>query len=286
MRCDCNVSVRAPGDELGTRCEIKNVNSIRFVMQAIEYEARRQIEVIEDGGTIVQETRLFDCDRGETRSMRSQGGRARLPLFPRSRSAAAGARSGVGRGDQARPAGTAGRQEGALRVGDYGLSPYDAGVLVAEQAQRGLFRGGREGPRRQARRQLGDGRSVRRAQQARASDIEESPVTATALGALLDLIATTRSPAASPRTCSRRWSRPARAPARSSRSAACARSPTPARSRRRSTPCSRANADKVAEYRSGKDKLFGFFVGQVMKATDGKANPAVVNEMLKKKLAG
>ncbi len=89
LRADINVSVRRPGEKLGTRCEIKNVNSIRFAAQAIEHEARRQVEIIEDGGAIEQETRLFDPDRGETRSMRSQGGGARLPLFPRPRSAAA-----------------------------------------------------------------------------------------------------------------------------------------------------------------------------------------------------
>jgi aspartyl-tRNA(Asn)/glutamyl-tRNA(Gln) amidotransferase subunit B len=82
MRCDCNVSVRRPGGELGTRCEIKNVNSIRFVMQAIEYEARRQIEIIEDGGTIRQETRLFDSGRGETRSMRSKEDAHDYRYFP------------------------------------------------------------------------------------------------------------------------------------------------------------------------------------------------------------
>ena len=95
LRADVNVSVRKPGEPLGTRCEIKNVNSIRFVGQAIEHEARRQIEIIEDGGTIDQETRLFDPNKGETRSMRSQGGGARLPLFPRPRSAAAGVRPGL-----------------------------------------------------------------------------------------------------------------------------------------------------------------------------------------------
>ncbi len=89
LRADVNVSVRKPGAPLGTRCEIKNMNSIRFIGQAIEHEARRQIEIIEDGGTIEQETRLFDPDKGETRSMRTQGGGARLSLFPRSGPAAA-----------------------------------------------------------------------------------------------------------------------------------------------------------------------------------------------------
>ena len=82
MRCDVNVSVRKPGDEYGTRCEIKNVNSIRFVQQAIEYEARRQVEILEDGGSIKQETRLFDANRGETRSMRSKEDAHDYRYFP------------------------------------------------------------------------------------------------------------------------------------------------------------------------------------------------------------
>ena len=96
FRCDANVSVRRAGEPLGTRCEIKNLNSFRFLEKAIEFEVRRQIEVIEDGGKIVQETRLYDPDRGETRPMRVEGRRARLPLLPGSRPAAAGdhARSG------------------------------------------------------------------------------------------------------------------------------------------------------------------------------------------------
>ena len=97
LRADVNVSVRKPGDELGTRCEIKNVNSIRFIGQAIEVEARRQIDIIEDGGKIDQETRLFDPGKGETRSMRSQGRSARLPLLPRSRPAAARIHAGLRR---------------------------------------------------------------------------------------------------------------------------------------------------------------------------------------------
>jgi Glu-tRNA(Gln) amidotransferase subunit E-like FAD-binding protein len=123
LRADVNVSVRRPGDPLGTRCEIKNVNSIRFVGQAIEYEARRQIGILEDGGTIDQETRLFDARQGRDPLDALEGRGARLPLFPRSRSAAAGVRPGLCRRDPRQPAGTAGRQEGAVcqRDGAVGL---------------------------------------------------------------------------------------------------------------------------------------------------------------------
>ena len=97
FRCDANVSVRRAGAPLGTRCEIKNLNSFRFLERAIEYEVRRQIELLEDGGTIVQETRLYDPDRDETRVDAHQGRRARLPLLPGSRPAAARGDRGVDR---------------------------------------------------------------------------------------------------------------------------------------------------------------------------------------------
>ena len=139
LRADVNVSVRRPGDPLGTRCEIKNVNSIRFVGQAIEYEARRQIEILEDGGAIEQETRLFDPARNETRSDAQQGRGARLPLFPRSRPAAAGVDRRLCRRRSRRAlAGTAGREEGALH-GGFRARAYDAGVLVAERESADFF---------------------------------------------------------------------------------------------------------------------------------------------------
>ena len=114
LKADVNVSVRRPGEPLGTRCEIKNMNSIRFIGEAIDYEARRQIAILEDGGKIDQETRRFDPDRGETALHAHQGRGARLPLFPRSRPAAAGVRAGLRGRARRRPARTAGCQEGAL----------------------------------------------------------------------------------------------------------------------------------------------------------------------------
>jgi aspartyl-tRNA(Asn)/glutamyl-tRNA(Gln) amidotransferase subunit B len=134
MRADVNVSVRRPASRFGTRCEIKNVNSMRFIGQAIEYEARRQIAILEDGGTIDQETRLFDPSKGETRSMRSKEEAHDYRYFPdpdllpleSTRPSSMPGR---------RPAGTAGRQEGRF-IEDIGLTPYDARVLVAEGEKR------------------------------------------------------------------------------------------------------------------------------------------------------
>src|SRR3954466_4766200 len=132
MRCDVNVSVRRPGAELGTRCEIKNVNSIRYVKQAIEYEARRQVEIIEGGGKIVQETRLFDPGRGETRSMRSKEDAHDYRYFPDpdllplifTQDYVDKIRASLPELPDARK---------NRFINDYGLSPYDAGVLVAEK---------------------------------------------------------------------------------------------------------------------------------------------------------
>ena len=169
LRCDCNVSVRKPGEPLGTRCEIKNVNSIRFVMQAIEYEARRQIEMIEEGGTIAQETRLFDtAPRRDPADALARKKRHDYRYFPDPDLLPLVLERGLGRAAARRPARIAGRQEGALR------RRLRAVAGRCRRAGRGagdgrLFRGGGQGPRCQARGQLGDGRSLRRAQQARGS---------------------------------------------------------------------------------------------------------------------
>ena len=136
-------------------------------MQAIEYEARRQIEMIEEGGTIEQETRLFDTGRGDDPADALQGGGARLPLFPRSRSAAAGARSRLGRRGCAPSLPELPDAKKARFIADYGLSADDAGVLVAEKETALVFRAGRRRARSQGGGQLGDGRSVRRAEPAR-----------------------------------------------------------------------------------------------------------------------
>ena len=132
LRADVNVSVRRPGEPLGTRCEIKNMNSIRFIGQAIEHEARRQIEIIEDGGTIEQETRLFDPGKRRDPLHAQQGRGARLPLLPRSRPAAAGARRRRGGRSQA-PLPELPDDKKARFMRDFALSAYDAGVLVAER---------------------------------------------------------------------------------------------------------------------------------------------------------
>ena len=284
LRCDVNVSVRKPGDPLGTRCEIKNVNSVRFVMQAIEYEANRQIEIIEDGGTIDQETRLFDANKGTTRSMRSKEHAHDYRYFPDPDLLPlvidAGYVERLRAGLPELP-----DERKARYMSDFGLSPYDAGVLVAEKETAAYYEA------------VAKGRDAKLAANWVISElfgalnrtgksIEESPVTAKSLGGLIDLIADN--------TISGRIAKDVLAEMVESGQEAAAI--VEAKGLRQVTDTGAidtvidqvmaANEDKVAEYRSGKDKLFGFFVGQVMKASGGKANPAAVNERLKAKLAG
>ena len=150
LRADVNVSVRRPGEPLGTRCEIKNVNSIRFIGQAIEDEARRQIDILEDGGTIEQETRLFDPGTGETRSMRSKEEAHDYRYFPDPDLLPLELTQAYVDGAEARPAGAARRQEGALRrrLRPVALRRRRAG---GRERDRRLLRGGGQGPRRQGR---------------------------------------------------------------------------------------------------------------------------------------
>ena len=139
LRADVNVSVRKPGEPLGTRCEIKNVNSIRFIGQAIEYEARRQIEIIEDGGTIDQETRLFDPGKGETRSMRSKEEAHDYRYFPDPDLLPLEFDAGLCRRARRRSLPELPDAKKARFIADYGLSAYDAGVLVAERESADFF---------------------------------------------------------------------------------------------------------------------------------------------------
>jgi aspartyl-tRNA(Asn)/glutamyl-tRNA(Gln) amidotransferase subunit B len=284
LRCDCNVSVRRPGEKLGTRAEIKNVNSVRFVMQAIEYETRRQIEILEDGGSIVQETRLFDAHRGETRPMRSKENDYDYRYFPDPDllplELDAAWIEGLKRDLPELP-----DAKKARFVSDFGLSPYDADVLVAEKSHADYFEAVAKGrdAKLAANWVTGD---LFGALNRLGAGIETSPVSAGALGELLDLI---RDNTISGRIAKDVFA----AMLETGKSAGDIVAERGLRQVTDAGPIEAAidavlaaQADKVAEYRSGKDKLYGFFVGQVMKATGGKANPALLNELLKKKLAG
>jgi aspartyl-tRNA(Asn)/glutamyl-tRNA(Gln) amidotransferase subunit B len=286
MRCDVNVSVRKPGAPLGTRCEIKNVNSIRYVQQAIEYEARRQIEVLEEGGEIKQETRLFDANKGITRPMRSKEHAHDYRYFPDPDllplefDAAWVAKIKSAMPELPDP-------KKARFMKEYGLSAYDAGVLVGEKETAAFYEEVLSGGKRDAKIAANWMTSELFGQLNKAGkSITESPVSAKALGGLIDLIGDN--------TISGRIAKDVFAEMFESGKEASAI--VEAKGLRQVTDTGEiekkiaeimaANADKVAEYRAGKDKLFGFFVGQVMRAMAGKANPAMLNDLLKKKLQG
>lgn len=284
MRCDVNVSVRKAGEPYRTRCEIKNVNSVRFVMQAIEIEAKRHVEVYESGGDIVQETRLFDPNRGETRSMRSkehahdyryfpdpdllplefddafvEAIKATLPELP--------------------------DEKKARFVETYGMTGYDAGVLVMEKETAAYFEEAAKGR---------DGKQVANwlittlfgGLNKKGLSITESPISPAQLGQLVDLV--------NDNTISGRLAKDVfeimleegKDPAVIVEERGMKQVTDTGAIEAACDAVIAANPDKAQDVRDGKEKLIAWFIGQVMKATQGKANPGMLQEILKKKLLG
>ena len=281
LRADVNVSVRKPGAPLGTRCEIKNVNSIRFIGQAIEHEARRQIEIIEEGGAIDQETRLFDPDKGVTRSMRSKEEAHDYRYFPDPDLLPLELTQAEVDALQARlPELPDEKKARFMREG--GLSAYDADVLTAERATADFFDAVAKGrdPKAAANWVIND-LTGRLNKEGRA--ISDSPVSAAQLGAILDLIA---EGAISGKIAKDLfeivWNE-----------GGDPRAIVEQRGMKQVTDTGAIekivddiiaqNPDKVAQAKA-KPQLAGWFVGQVMKASAGKANPQAVNDLLKAKL--
>ena len=281
LRADVNVSVRRPGGELGTRCEIKNVNSIRFIGQAIEHEARRQIEILEDGGKIDQETRLFDPKTGETRSMRSKEEAHDYRYFPDPDLLPLELQQeDVDRIAASLPELPDEKKERLMT--DYGLSAYDATVLVSDGARADFFEEVAKGrdPKLAVNWVNGD---LFGALNREGHSLEASPVSAKQLGELLDLI--------SDNTISGRIAKDVfDSMYKTGRNAI---EIVEKEGLRQVTDTGAietaideviaANPDKVEQVKT-KPKLAGWFVGQVMKATSGKANPQLVNEILAKKI--
>ncbi|MBB4265476.1 Asp-tRNA(Asn)/Glu-tRNA(Gln) amidotransferase subunit GatB [Roseospira visakhapatnamensis] len=288
MRADVNVSVRPVGStELRTRCEVKNVNSVRFVMQAIEVEAARHVEIWEAGREVTQETRLFDPGRGETRSMRGkeeahdyryfpdpdllplefddafvEGIRATLPELPDDKK--------------------------ARFIQDFGLTPYDASVLVVDRREADFFEAvaqGSDGRRR-------DGKTAANwvistlfgTLNKRGLGIDESPVSAENLGKLIDLIADDTISGRIAKDVYEIMVETGEAPDRIVEERGLKQVTDTGAIEAAIDAVMAANPDKVEQVRGGKEKLLGWFVGQVMKQTQGKANPGMVNELLRKKM--
>jgi aspartyl-tRNA(Asn)/glutamyl-tRNA(Gln) amidotransferase subunit B len=282
MRADVNVSVRRPGEDLGTRCEIKNVNSIRFVRQAIDHEAARQIEIIEDGGKIDQETRLYDPDRGETRSMRSKEDAHDYRYFPDPDLLPIDFdQSFVDRLKQTLP--ELPDQKKARFTDDYGLSPYDASVLVAERETAEFYETVAKGRDAKLAANWVMSELFGRLNKADTA-IAASPVSAEALGRLIDLITDD--------TISGRIAKDVfNEMFETGKDAAAI---VEEKGLKQITDTGEIEGivdtiiadspDNVAQYQGGNMKVIGWFVGQVMKASQGKANPKLVNELLRKKL--
>jgi aspartyl-tRNA(Asn)/glutamyl-tRNA(Gln) amidotransferase subunit B len=281
LRADVNVSVRRPGEPLGTRCEIKNVNSIRFIGQAIEYEARRQIGILEDGGSIDQETRLFDPGKGETRSMRSKEEAHDYRYFPDPDLLPLEFDQAYV-DDLGRHLPEVPDAKKARFISQYGLSPYDAGVLVAERASADFFEAvakGRDG-KIAANWVINElaGRLNREGH-----GIEDSPISAGQLGAIIDLIGEKVISGKIAKDLFEIVWREGGDPRAIVETRGMKQVTDTGAIERAIDEIIAANPDKV-EQAKAKPTLLGWFVGQVMKATGGKANPQAVNELLKAKL--
>ncbi len=291
FRCDANVSVRPVGQaEYGTRCEIKNLNSFRFLEEAINYEVRRQVELIEDGGRVVQETRLYDPDKRETRSMRSKEDAQDYRYFPDpDLPPLAISQEWIERVRASMP-----ELPGAMRerfVRDFGLTEYDAAVLTQSKAMAGYFEdvvnaAGREQAKPAANWLMGDVASTLNRE---GVDIADAPVNAAQLALLLKRIADgTISNKIAKEVFGAMWEA-------KSGSAQLADEIIESRGLKQISDSGAlekivdevlaANAKSVEEFRAGKEKAFYALIGQAMKASRGKANPAQLTELLKQKLA-
>ena len=285
MRADVNVSVRKAGQPFGTRTETKNVNSVRFIMAAIDYEANRQVDVLEGGGTIVQETRLWDPDKAETRSLRSKEEAHDYRYFPDpdllpvelSDDFLADCRASLPELPDAKRR----RYETVL-----GLTPYNASVLTADVTTARWFEAllasvGDEHAQRASNWVTSD---LFGALNRLGRGIEDSPVTPVEAGELIRLTADGTLSGTLAKQVFEIMLETGEDPAAIVEARGLRQTSDTGAIDKAIADVLAANPDKLAEYRSGKDKLFGFFVGQTMKAMAGKANPQVVNELLKKAL--
>ncbi len=282
MRADVNVSVRKAGEEYRTRCEVKNVNSIRFVMQAVEAEAARQVEVWESGGVVKQETRLFDSNRGITRPMRSKEDAHDYRYFPDPDLLPLVLEDDWIAALKASLPELPDAKQARFRS-EYGLTPYDAAVLVAEKATADFYETVAKGRDAKIAANWVTGDFFAALNRA-GTTIETSPVSAANLGALLDLMADNTINGRIAKDVFEAMVETGKDPGTIVEEKGLKQVTDTGAIDAAVDAIIAANPDKVAEYRSGKDKLFGFFVGQTMKAMAGKGNPALINETLKRRL--
>jgi aspartyl-tRNA(Asn)/glutamyl-tRNA(Gln) amidotransferase subunit B len=282
MRADVNVSVRKPGGELGTRTETKNVNSVRFVMAAIEHEAKRQIDVLEEGGKVIQETRLFDPDQGVTRALRSKEEAHDYRYFPDPDLLPLELDDAFL--DECRASLPELPDAKRKRYEGLGITPYNASVLTADVDIARWFDG-----------LLETGVDAKAASNWTASElfgalnrldltIDRSPVSPAQAGELLKLVADGTLSTTLAKQVLEIMLETGEGAAAIVEKRGLKQTSDTGEIDSKIDEVLAANADKVEQYKAGKEQLFGFFVGQVMKAMAGKANPKIVNERLRAKL--
>ncbi len=282
LRADCNVSVRKPNGDLGTRCEIKNLNSIKFISQAIQYEAERQVEILENGGVIDQETRLFDTSTGETRSMRSKEDAHDYRYFP---------------DPDLLPLELSDSQISEIRsdmpelpdqlverlISEYGITKYDANVIAEEKEYVQYYEDSAKNR---------DGKLVVNWMTSelfgllKKNNIQfnQNPISPNYLNELVELIENKTISGKIAKDVFEIIFATSKSPKMIVKEKGLEQVTDDGAIEVFVDQVINENKDKVKEYLSGKDKLFGFFVGQVMKVSQGKANPGLVNKILKSKL--
>ena len=282
LRADCNVSVRKPNENLGTRCEIKNLNSIKFISQAIQYEAERQVELLENGGVIDQETRLFDTTTGETRSMRSKEDAHDYRYFP---------------DPDLLPLELSDSQISEIRsdmpelpdqlverlISEYGITKYDANVIAEEKEYVHYYENSAKNR---------DGKLVVNWMTSELFgllkknniQVNQNPISPNYLNELIELIENKTISGKIAKDVFEIMFATSKSPKMIVKEKGLEQVTDDSAIEVFVDQVVNENKDKVKEYLSGKDKLFGFFVGQVMKVSQGKANPGLVNKILKSKL--
>jgi len=283
LRADVNVSVRKDGDKnLGTRCEIKNVNSIKFMQMAIEHEAQRQVEILESGKTINQETRLFDTKKNETRSMRSKEDAHDYRYFPDPDLLPLNIdKNLIEKIKKDLP--ELPDQKKERFINEYSLTPYEANVLVSDKEVSDYFEKVAKTSDKNLTKNwiMGD---LFASLNEKNISISESPVTANNMAQLVDSISSGLISGRTAKEVFEIIKETGEEPKKIIESKGLQQKSDPKELEKIIDKIILENKDKVAQYKAGKDKLFGFFVGQVMNVSGGKANPQLVNEILKKKL--
>lgn len=283
LRCDANVSVRLPGQAYGTRCEIKNLNSIKHIAKAIEYEALRQIDILEEGGTISQETRLFDVDRGETRTMRTKENANDYRYFPDPDLLPLEIQDSLIE-EIKKEMPELPTQKKDRYINQLNLSSYDAEVICADKEVADYFE------------QIAQNRDAKLTANwitaelfgrlnKKGIELKDSNISIERMGKLIDLISSNIISGKIAKDILDKMFETDKDPEEIVESEGLKQITDPKVIEEIIERVLAENQDKVQEYKSGKDRLFGFFVGQVLKLSGGKANPEIVNEILQKQLS-